>query len=74
MERTNKTQQVLRHLQTKGTITSWEAITEYRATRLASIIFNLREHYLIDTIMAESMDGDTGYAIYVYKGEKREDN
>ena len=38
-----KTQRVLAHLQKYGSITSWEAITQYKATRLSSIIFNLKE-------------------------------
>lgn len=39
----NKTQKVLEHLKTKGSITSWDAIQLYRATRLSAIIFNLRK-------------------------------
>jgi hypothetical protein len=31
------------HLKNYGHITSWEAIKEYGATRLASIIFNLKK-------------------------------
>lgn len=42
-EAKNKTQRVLAHLQKHGSITSWEAITQYRATRLSAIIFNLKE-------------------------------
>lgn len=34
---------VLKHLQTKKYITSWEAIEEYGATRLSAIIFDLRK-------------------------------
>ena len=47
----NQTDAVLWNLQTKGNITSWEAIKEYGATRLSAIIFNLRQrgHY-IDSI------------------------
>ena len=73
MERTNKTQQVLRHLQTKGTITSMEAFEQYGATRLSAIIFNLRVHYIIDTVDMEIVDryGNTcHFAKYVYVGEK----
>lgn len=63
----NKTRAIENHLKEKGTITSWEAIKEYRATRLSAIIFNLRKKYDIDTIM---MDGeDSRYAKYVFKGE-----
>lgn len=33
---------IMWHLQEYGSITSWEAIQEYGATRLSAIIFNLR--------------------------------
>lgn len=64
----NKTRAVLEHLQKHGNITSWEAIQQYKATRLSAIIFNLRNHYEIDTIMMEGED--SRYGKYVYKGEK----
>ena len=38
----NKTNAVMEHLITKGSITSWEAIKKYRATRLSAIIFELK--------------------------------
>jgi hypothetical protein len=38
----NKTDAVLAHLQKKRSITSWEAITLFRATRLADIIYRLK--------------------------------
>ena len=41
----NKTNAVLEHLKTKGSITSMEAIELYGATRLSAIIYNLRHHY-----------------------------
>lgn len=34
---------VLKHLQEYGSITSWEAIEEYGATRSSAIIYNLRK-------------------------------
>jgi len=41
---------ILWHLKTYGNITSWEAIKEYGATRLSSIIFDLKdEGYPIET-------------------------
>lgn len=47
----NKTEKVLGHLQKYGHITSIEAIEKYGATRLSSIIYNLRARgYIIDTI------------------------
>ena len=39
----NKTKAVTLHLLEKGSITSWEAIKEYGATRLSAIIYNLRK-------------------------------
>lgn len=72
MEKTNKTKEVLKHLEKKGSITSWDAIKLYGATRLSAIIFNLRDRgYVIDTITMEAEDryGNTSrYAKYVYKG------
>lgn len=34
---------VLNHIQTKGSITSWEAIKRYRITRLSAMIYNLKK-------------------------------
>jgi len=39
----NQTEAVLWHLEKFGSITSWEAIKEYGATRLSAIIFSLRD-------------------------------
>ena len=41
----NKTKAVQLHLIEKGSITSWEAIKEYGATRLSAIIYRLRHEY-----------------------------
>lgn len=38
-----QTKIVLKHLQTYGKITSWEAIEEYGITRLGSRIYDLRK-------------------------------
>lgn len=73
----NKTEKVLIHLIEKGSITSWEAILEYGATRLSAIIFNLRKRGMnIETMMVEFTDrfGDKSrYAKYILK-EKNNDN
>lgn len=65
-EKKTKTQKVLEHLQTKGTITSWEAIQLYRATRLSDIIFKLKKKN--HTIVTEQCTGADGirYARYRY--------
>jgi hypothetical protein len=70
--RDSKTRKVLEHLQSNGSITSWEAIELYGATRLSAIIFNLRKHYKIESIdkVKVNKHGDTTtYAKYVYCGE-----
>ncbi|MBQ2174504.1 MAG: DNA-binding protein [Alphaproteobacteria bacterium] len=53
---TNKTQKVLEHLQKHGSITSFEAIDLYGATRLSAIIYNLRKIYTIESINSERTD------------------
>ena len=53
----NKTQKVLEHLKKYGSITSWEAIELYSATRLSAIIYNLRHRgYSIDMIVLPFVD------------------
>lgn len=51
----NKTKAVLLHLQEYGSITSWEAIKEYGATRLSAIIYNLRHLYNLN-IQSEKVE------------------
>ena len=47
----NQSEAVLYHLKNEGSITSWEAVKEYGATRLSAIIFNHRkEGYDIDSL------------------------
>ena len=46
----NKTKAIMLHLQEFGSITSWEAIKEYGATRLSAIIYNLRYKYDMNII------------------------
>lgn len=75
MSTTNKHKEVLKHLQKKKTITSMEAIEQYRATRLAAIIFDLRKRYNIDTLMIDDTDlygNRVRYAKYRYRGKKAE--
>lgn len=63
----NKHKEVLNYLKEHGTITSWEAIEKFGATRLSSIIFNLRKKHEIDTIMQETTDrygNHCQYAMY----------
>ncbi len=67
-----KTEAVLKHLEIFGSITSWEAIKEYGATRLSAIIFNLRHKYdmNIENEWIEFTDrygNKSRYAKYIYK-------
>ena len=70
----NKTKAVLKHLEEFGSITSWEAIKEYGATRLSAIIYNLRHKYGLD-IVSEIVDftdrygNKSNFAKYVLKKE-----
>lgn len=52
-----KTQAVLEWLQTHASISSMEAISNFGATRLGAIIFNLRKRgYNIETVMVDGRD------------------
>ncbi len=66
--KTSKTQKVQEHLIANKTITSWQAIKEYGSTRLAAIIFVLRERgWIIDSkdVSFEDRYGNVGtYAQY----------
>lgn len=72
---TNKTQEVLKHLQTKNQITSIDAISLYGATRLSAIIFKLRKRgYNIITKREEKIDryGNTcQFGRYIYLGNEQ---
>lgn len=72
-----KTAKVLNHLKEKGSITSWEAIELYGATRLSDIIFKLRRRYDIKSVFHEFTDrfGTTSkFVTYVYRGEYKSNN
>lgn len=72
----NKSERVRIHLIEKGSITSWEAIQLYRATRLSGIIYNLRERGMnIETVMMREKTSDgysMPYAKYILKESKNE--
>ena len=73
----NKTMLVLEHLKENGSITSWEAIQKYRATRLSAIIYNLKYKYgyKIKTVMKDFIDSNGEKSKYgVYYLEGKEDN
>lgn len=71
-----KTAKVLTHLKEHKSITSWEAIQLYGATRLSSIIFNLRHKgYPIENTWLQGEDryGNTiRYVMYELRGEINE--
>lgn len=59
----SKTAAVFAHLKRGRSITSYQAFTQFRATRLADIVFRLRGHgHNVTTEMVE--DGTTRYARY----------
>ena len=73
-KRQTKTNYVLSHLEKNGSITSWDAIQKYGATRLSAIIFNLRKRgYIIETKTELTKDryGNTcQFANYILKGKE----
>ena len=75
MARVTKFQQVTEHLENYGTITSWQAIQQYGATRLSDIIFKLRKSgYDIETKTECTKDrnGNTcQYAKYILHREEK---
>ena len=69
----NKTSKIIEYMKEHGSITPMDALQKFHVFRLASIIYNLREHYLydIDTVMEEGKDADGNkveYARYILKG------
>lgn len=66
----SKIKSVLKHLEFHRKITSWEAISLYRATRLAAIVHVLKERgHSIETEMV--YENKTRYAVYHYAGMNR---
>lgn len=80
MEKTSQEKEVLDYLRKIGSITSWEAIVEFGATRLSAIIYNLRKKgYNIETndvIVKNRYGNATVIAKYVLKegGEVEQNN
>lgn len=74
LTRVTKTSQVLEHLQSNGSITSWEAINLYGATRLSAIIYNLRKYYNIESADEPFIDRNgcnSVFSKYIYHGKKK---
>ena len=80
MEKTTQEKEVLDYLRKIGSITSWEAIVEFGATRLSAIIYNLRKKgYNVETndvIVKNRYGNATVIAKYVLKegGESEQNN
>lgn len=73
----NKTMAVLNHLKQFGSIDTFEAFMNYRATRLSAIIYNLRNNYGLDIITEMTPFTDiygtkSEYAKYILKENKNE--
>lgn len=69
----DKTTKIIEYMKEHGSITPMDALNKFHVFRLASIIYNLREHhgYDIATMMEEGKDADGNkveYARYVWKG------
>lgn len=62
MKRTQE-EMILNHLKLYGSITSWDAITQYRITRISSIIFNLRGQGY-DIITEHKINNGKNYGVY----------
>ena len=65
-------QAVLRHLKEYKSITSFEAFTEYGATRLSAIIFNLRKKHEITDEWIERTNRfgeNVRFKKYIYRKE-----
>lgn len=74
----NKTKAILMYLEENGSITSWEAIKEFGATRLSAIIYNLRYKYdlNIQSELVEFTDRygtKSNYAKYILIKEDKND-
>lgn len=78
MENEKMTQEkaVKQHLLIYGSITSWEAIERYGATRLSAIIYDLRKEGLdietTDLTVKNRYGNTTTVAKYMLKGAKNE--
>lgn len=60
-----KTDAVKAHLLKHGSITSWEAIKKYRATRLSAIIYNLKKKGFVFRTVLEK-NNKSYYARYYF--------
>lgn len=69
----NKTKAVEEYLGKNKSITSWDAIMKFRATRLSAIIFNLRQRgWNISSADRTTIDG-TRYVEYILISKPEEE-
>jgi len=65
MGKKSKKDLILIHLQMHGSITSWEAIQKFRATRLSAVIHTLRdEGHNITSTPEQNKESGTNYSRY----------
>ena len=70
MRKKSKKDLVLIHLQMHGSITSWEAIEKFRATRLSDIVFKLKQDgHNISSKPEQNKETGTNYARYTLHQE-----
>jgi len=60
----SQTQMVMSHLVKRGSITSWQAIEEYRITRLSAVIHSLRNSHGMNIQSTLITNGRKKYTIY----------
>ena len=66
MAKVTKAKKVEEYLRQHGSISSWEAITLFKATRLADIIFKMRKRgYVIESKRERSISSDGTEIPYV---------
>ena len=74
----NKTNAIQLHLIEKGSITSWEAIQLYGATRLSAIIYNLRYKRDMDirnerVNFTDRFGTKSHYDVYIYEPRDKDE-
>lgn len=65
-------QTVLKHLKQYGSITSWEAITDYHITRVGAVIYELKRRGHSITSKRETNNGKF-YTRYILEGQTKMD-
>ena len=69
--RTSQSTNILKHLQSNGTITPMDALNQYGCFRLAAVVFDLRkEGHNITTVSRTKSDGKGKFASYKYDNYK----